>query len=169
MVVDRHRVCRGCGNSFLARAKNVWFCKPECRRVRTFAVETSCEACGTFFLKTRKDKRVCGTLECLQKLQKSRSERYYMKLYGLTLEELQKMRCRQGNRCAICHQPETTLTRTGSIRNLAIDHDHSSGTVRGLLCGDCNRAIGLFADNPMTCIAAAQYLSPHSEQIEEHW
>ena len=42
----------------------------------------------------------------------------------------------QGGLCAICHKPQTT-------RKLAVDHDHESGLIRGLLCTRCNCDIGL--------------------------
>lgn len=51
--------------------------------------------------------------------------------------------------CMVCHR-----TPTG----LSIDHDHSTGSVRGVLCGDCNRAIGLFRDDPELMRRAADYV-----------
>ncbi|MGK2948022.1 MAG: endonuclease domain-containing protein, partial [Acidimicrobiales bacterium] len=43
-------------------------------------------------------------------------------------------------------------------RPLVVDHDHRTGAVRGLLCGPCNRAIGLLRDSPVVCRLAAEYL-----------
>lgn len=58
--------------------------------------------------------------------------------------------------CDICGgQNDASRTR------LAIDHDHESGTFRGLLCGTCNTAIGLLRDRPKIAIAAAGYLRGH--------
>jgi hypothetical protein len=49
----------------------------------------------------------------------------------------------QNNLCAVCKKPET-VTRVGDVKlRLAVDHDHSTGKVRGLLCSMCNRAEGL--------------------------
>jgi len=57
----------------------------------------------------------------------------------------------------ICGMPET-LVRRGTLCELTIDHDHATGQIRGLLCNNCNRAIGLLKDNPQTLRQAAAYL-----------
>jgi hypothetical protein len=57
-------------------------------------------------------------------------------LYDITPEEVEQMEQEQGGLCAICHRK--CLTN----RRLSIDHDHETGTVRGLLCLKCNVAIG---------------------------
>lgn len=65
--------------------------------------------------------------------------------------------------CVICRKPETILHRKDNVehrfvRRLATDHCHKTGKVRGLLCGACNRGIGLFRDNPKLLRIAAKYL-----------
>jgi hypothetical protein len=55
--------------------------------------------------------------------------------------------------CAICGRPESALEEP-----LEIDHDEKTGVVRGLLCGRCNRAIGLFDHMPELVDWAAKYL-----------
>lgn len=42
-----------------------------------------------------------------------------------------------------------------------VDHDHNSGKVRELLCGDCNRMLGCSHDDPTTLRRAAEYLERH--------
>lgn len=64
---------------------------------------------------------------------------------------------RQGGVCAICHQPETEKRQ----RCLNVDHDHVTGKVRGLLCSNCNHALGQFDDNPETIRKAIAYLQKH--------
>ena len=71
----------------------------------------------------------------------------------------EKMR-EQGGVCAVCNQPETAI-RLGKILPLSIDHDHTNGKLRGLLCNACNRAIGSLRDDPNTIRKAADYV--------EHW
>jgi hypothetical protein len=60
----------------------------------------------------------------------------------------------QGGGCAICGSDEIR----GFGKRLAIDHCHFSAKVRGILCGNCNRGIGAFANEPERLDAAAAYL-----------
>jgi hypothetical protein len=57
---------------------------------------------------------------------------------------------KQKNTCAIC--------KSKPKERLHVDHDHVSGKIRGLLCGNCNRAIGLLKDSPAIIRSAAGYL-----------
>lgn len=78
--------------------------------------------------------------------------------FGLTSEDYERMFAAQNGVCAICKQPETKLSNLGTPINLAVDHCHSSGTIRGLLCRDCNVGLGQFGDNPQRLSVAANYL-----------
>jgi hypothetical protein len=63
-------------------------------------------------------------------------------------EKYMYLQNKQGNLCAICFQPETTRHQyTGKIRRLSVDHCHTTGLVRGLLCGKHNKAIGLIDES----------------------
>lgn len=92
------------------------------------------------------------------------STRHYLKkLYGMTLEQYREMEEQQDYRCAICREPET------QNRNLAVDHCHSTGKVRDLLCQSCNTAIGKLKDSPELIRAAADYIESHSsEKVTNH-
>jgi hypothetical protein len=61
----------------------------------------------------------------------------YKRKYGITVEEYDAMLRDQGGHCAICDA--VVYDRTG--RRLAVDHDHATGRVRGLLCYRCNALI----------------------------
>lgn len=78
------------------------------------------------------------------------------KNFGITLDELHDMEVRQGNRCRICGSPPQDRGRFGC--RLAVDHEHSTGVTRGLLCHNCNVGLGMFADSPERLEAAANYL-----------
>ena len=80
-------------------------------------------------------------------------------MYGVTLEQYNRMLKKQKNRCAICHCKETALRRGGKVRRLSIDHCHDTGIVRGLLCSRCNTAIGLFRHKDAIIKAAAEYVT----------
>jgi hypothetical protein len=78
--------------------------------------------------------------------------------YGLTHEQYEGMHEAQGGVCKICKKPETCKGNNGEIKMLAIDHSHETGEVRGLLCNNCNRAIGLLGDDVDTLLNAVEYL-----------
>jgi hypothetical protein len=76
-----------------------------------------------------------------------------LKKYGLTEESYQELFEKQSGLCAICAQPHP----------LEIDHNHETDQVRGLLCGRCNKAIGLLLDKPDLAKRAMLYLSERME------
>lgn len=74
--------------------------------------------------------------------------------YNLSVEEYDRMFEAQNHCCYICHKEETT-------RVLSVDHNHQTGEVRKLLCGSCNRALGLFKDSLHLLERATEYLRAH--------
>lgn len=75
--------------------------------------------------------------------------------YGITLEQYYAMYEAQDHKCAICKKEHELGGKVG----LAVDHCHSKGHVRGLLCVKCNHAIGKFEDNVEFLNNAIAYLS----------
>jgi hypothetical protein len=75
--------------------------------------------------------------------------------YGVTPEWFDATLAAQRG-CAVC-KTEDASKRGG----WNVDHDHSSGKTRGVLCGHCNRAIGSLKDSPEVCVSAAEYLRFH--------
>lgn len=76
-----------------------------------------------------------------------------LRSYGLTLEDYERMFDEQLGLCKICGEEETNPKRS-----LAVDHDHDTGEVRGLLCGKCNSGIGLLRDSSELLACAYLYL-----------
>lgn len=72
-------------------------------------------------------------------------------VYGITLDDYNKLFEKQNGRCAICSKTQE--------RTLHVDHCHSSGRVRGLLCQKCNMAIGLLHDSADLLKKAVKYLN----------
>lgn len=62
--------------------------------------------------------------------------KHLVRTYGITVEEYENLLKEQNGVCAICANPP-------GKRRLAVDHDHETGLVRGLLCSPCNTGIGL--------------------------
>ena len=88
------------------------------------------------------------------------------KNFGITLEQYQAMHDAQDGRCAICGQEETA-TRDSKTKWLAVDHSHTDGHVRDLLCASCNVGLGNFQDDPARLRAAALYLERHAAAVKE--
>jgi hypothetical protein len=145
-------------------------------------IEKICEHCGlTFETKPTKNwdrQRFCNH-DCQQLAYKPKRdlveknrpyrdqrESHLKRLYGLTLEDYESELHNQNHGCAICCQPETYMSK-GKIIRLAIDHDHKTGCYRGLLCGRCNKGIGLFQDNIAILKQAIQYLEKF-EYLEKY-
>ena len=80
--------------------------------------------------------------------------------FGISPDEYNIMLTAQEGMCAICRQPERSVFK-GVVRRLAVDHSHTTGKVRGLLCLRCNTGLGRFLDNPVLLRDAADYLSTH--------
>lgn len=74
--------------------------------------------------------------------------------YGITAEQYDVLLVAQDYRCAICGQHQDDLTR-----QLAVDHDHQTGAVRGLLCRGCNTGIGNLGDDAGRVLDAYTYLT----------
>lgn len=84
------------------------------------------------------------------------SRKAHLKLdYGLTLEEFDAMEAAQQGKCYACGQVPTT--------RLCVDHNHTTGQVRGLLCKGCNTALGMANENPATLQALAEYIRKFEE------
>lgn len=87
-------------------------------------------------------------------------DNFLRKTYGITLDQYNQMLKDQNGCCAICKKPETTVdARYGRVRDLAVDHCHETGKIRGLLCDRHNRGIGHFDDSPEMLTAAIFYIT----------
>ena len=81
-----------------------------------------------------------------------------LKRRGATEELYNELYEVQQGCCAVCNEPEEKFSW------LCIDHDHSTGRIRGLLCPNCNRGIGLLQDSSVLLEKAAKYISEAKEK-----
>ena len=103
-------------------------------------------------------KSVCK--ECAGSAKKEFSKEYYRNRslvgrYGITLQEYNEMLIDQDYSCKVCKVHEKY---NDCGRQLAVDHCHDTGKVRGLLCQKCNVGLGLFRDNISFLAEAIKYL-----------
>lgn len=90
----------------------------------------------------------------------SNREAALKKAYGISVKDYESMWILQAGVCAICKEPETRVNNnSGEIQRLTVDHEHSSGKVRGLLCSQCNLMLGNSRDTPEYLRAGADYLA----------
>lgn len=80
--------------------------------------------------------------------------------FGISLDEYETMAKNQNNLCAICGKPEIS-TRNGKIKQLAVDHNHTTKKVRELLCEHCNTVIGKVYESTEILEKMIVYLKKH--------
>lgn len=81
---------------------------------------------------------------------------YYKRTYSLSLKEFNQKFIAQNGQCLLCKRD---LSLEGNSGNRAVvDHCHTKGTIRGILCNECNRGLGYFKDSIATLLNAAKYL-----------
>lgn len=97
-------------------------------------LRSDCKAC----VSVKAAKRFKGNKRTREAVAKASRKHYYMKLYGLTEEDVAAMYEEQCGLCALCILP---------MKKMCVDHCHDTGKVRGLLCGSCNTGLGMFKDN----------------------
>lgn len=94
-----------------------------------------------------------------KKAKASARERQLKHKYGITLKEYEELLEKQGGCCAICKTPRNRTSGTNEEKwNYSVDHNHETGKVRGLLCNQCNRGLGMFLDDKNILLAARDYL-----------
>lgn len=68
------------------------------------------------------------------------------------MTDKENMSKNQNNACAICKSGD---------KKLVVDHDHTTGKIRELLCNSCNRALGHIKENPVSCLSMHDYILKH--------
>lgn len=81
------------------------------------------------------------------------------RFWNMTVEQFEALKAKQGGTCALCPK-----TESNPHKNLCIDHDHTTGKIRGLLCDNHNRALGLFKDSIEDMEKAILYLKNHRSE-----
>jgi len=90
-------------------------------------------------------------------VQTATRKRHLKNYYRMTEAQFNELWAQQDGKCGVCSVEMLPKGRHG--HSVAIDHNHETGAVRGLLCRGCNNGIGCLQDSPEILKAAAQYLS----------
>jgi hypothetical protein len=94
-----------------------------------------------------------------ERWQRNRRNTQLLHKYNITIEDYESLLKKQGGRCAICNgEQEYALYGTNKSLSLAVDHCHTTNKVRGLLCNNCNRGIGMLGDTAEALQRAVDYL-----------
>ena len=176
------RTCEYCGASYTSKVNRpTKWCSPICgqrgraaeagRAARPPAVvagQRKCTSClvvkpvSEFHHRTRRGGApIPRCKDCTAAYMRARTqtdafrEQRYQKKYGVTLAWYEETLAAQGGVCAICQRPETGAGRS---ERLNIDHCHTTGKARGLLCFHCNSAIGHLQDNTEWMARAITYV-----------
>ncbi len=83
-----------------------------------------------------------------------KADEKFKRRYKLTLAERDTMIAAQGKRCLCCKTPFGLL----KLARPNVDHSHSTGRIRGILCGKCNMLLGHADDSPETLLQLVRYL-----------
>jgi hypothetical protein len=89
-------------------------------------------------------------------LKQQKQEYYYQSTYGLTTQQVEDMKTAQKYSCAICGDVFK------STKDAHVDHNHTTGKVREVLCSACNHGIGKFAESEERLLKAIEYLRKHA-------
>lgn len=191
MRIGQNYNCLNCETEYVAAGSRQKCCTPECQfewNVKSAPEHQVCNKCKqlkpigdySFRKSTGNHMRVCKgcfnnravllrghvplTREQMAKHNPDKNLNWSLgTLYGITLKDFRKMESDQGNKCLICKSGPDLSNR---CKRLFVDHCHTTGEVRGLLCQKCNTGLGAFRDNPKLLMKAVFYLGAECDIYE---
>ena len=95
--------------------------------------------------------------QCKERDKQTHKRNYLSRKYGMSNECVEKLKQAQQNKCPIC---ERLLT---DVKKIHIDHNHTTGYVRGILCSKCNNGLGFFNDDIQLFTKVLSYLQSSTE------
>lgn len=140
-LLDALPICQGCNTK-----------KPT--REMSKSAPHKCKACARAAIKAWAEANP-------SEWERSRWKSHLKRQYGITPERYNEILASQGGLCAIC------LKSPADPRGFRphLDHDHATGQVRGILCGPCNKGLGMFGDELAVIRSALAYLEKHSKEV----
>ena len=120
-----------------------------------------CNKCNVFKLadqyaleREQRTKRIVMRAQCRPCREHDKYKAFIKRTYGITYEEYLEILNKQNDCCAICK----SILPNSKATKLFVDHCHTTGKVRGLLCSKCNHGLGHFNDNIDLLSEAIKYL-----------
>lgn len=147
-------LCKGCYSKAVPRPSVV--CS-SCGETREGQAKGMCKPC---YLNAWENDPVNRPAVLVRKRATARRTR--LRSYGLTVAQEDALLLASQGKCETCGDTFAEKRRTPDKQGHAIDHCHVTGKVRGLLCHNCNVAIGLVQERPTVLEALASYLRKHS-------
>lgn len=158
------RPCKNCGTTEKYTAN--WGCKVcmiECTKSRSPKIFKKYQQSdkGKKWIKSYRDSVAHTTIQSDWRAKNYQKHKHKyigrdLKKYGITLEQYNEKLLNQNNVCAICQSPP-------GKKRLAVDHNHTTGAVRDLLCIKCNTGLGLVNDNIELLKKLIEYLKRHNQ------
>lgn len=152
------RTCAHCGEMFKPWRCNQVNCSDLCKQIRQGQRDrygkgpVPCATCQTVLVERRPGRPVCAGCRKDPRVRPGYEQIRKLRKYGVTQEWFDATLAAQGGRCAIC------LTDAPGGKGWAIDHCHNGGGARGVLCPNCNSAIGLLKEDTGAIRRAIDYL-----------
>lgn len=142
-------------------------CKQPDKEFYDYEHEKSCKECMSAARRAHYKAKRDSVLKRVRKYRKGNPDKIkhtkLMQTYGISFAEYNVILASQNGVCAVCEREERAIWR-GQKTRLAVDHDHSTGAVRGLLCQKCNRALGLLEENVRHMARLIEYIEKFKSQ-----
>ena len=132
------------------------------KSVKKDGLDYVCKTCANIkhkdYISNHKDKISSYRKVWRVKNLSSIKEQTLVRNFGITLEQYNEMFVEQGGCCAVCGKHQTELNKA-----LAVDHNHITGKVRQLLCGNCNTSLGLMNEDVILFEKLIKYVNKHQD------
>lgn len=113
---------------------------------------STCKECKRKYYYSKREHFIKQNQERRRKNPDNKKDYDLTRCFGIGIKQYNELLTFQNNKCAICFE----VNADG--RGLAVDHNHSNGKVRGLLCGKCNMALGRFNEDENLILRIVDYL-----------
>ena len=144
-VEPEEKTCKGCDSIYIPIHYKQVYCSPKCREnIRKNSDNRKNQKRKYSKIHYYKNREKCIKSNKNTKLKRN---------FGITLEQYIQLKTNQNHKCAICNRKKF------SKRDLSVDHDHSTGQIRGLICYKCNLMLGNAEEQIETLQNAIVYLS----------